>query len=75
MAEASPKNPALQPRPSFGIVVPFYNEANYLPRTLESLLQQTRLPDQVVLVDNASRTKALGLRGSGVSKRRCPPRC
>ncbi len=36
------------------MVIPFYNEARFLPRTLESLLQQTRLPEQVVLVDNAS---------------------
>ena len=40
--------------PSFGVVIPFYNEARFLPRTLESLLRQTRLPEQVVLVDNAS---------------------
>ena len=40
--------------PSFGVVLPFYNEALYLPQTLDSLARQTRLPEQIVLVDNGS---------------------
>lgn len=36
------------------VVIPYYNEAAYLPRTLRSFLAQTRLPDQLILVDNGS---------------------
>jgi glycosyltransferase involved in cell wall biosynthesis len=36
------------------LVIPYYNEAAFLPRTLRSFLAQTRLPDQIILVDNGS---------------------
>lgn len=35
-------------------IVPFRNEARYLPRFLASLERQTRLPDRIVLVDDGS---------------------
>ena len=38
----------------FTVVLPFYNEADFLGPTLESLRAQTRKPDRMVLVDNAS---------------------
>ncbi len=50
-AQATPLRPE---GPSFGVVVPFYNEERFLPRTLDSLLRQTRWPQRVLLVDNAS---------------------
>jgi glycosyltransferase involved in cell wall biosynthesis len=36
------------------VVIPYYNEADYLPRTLSSLLAQTLPPERMVLVDNGS---------------------
>lgn len=42
------------PRPKLSIVIPYYNERDYLPDTLRAVLAQTRAPDQLVVVDNAS---------------------
>lgn len=39
---------------TFTVVLPFYNEERFLGATLESLAAQTRAPDRMVLVDNAS---------------------
>lgn len=39
---------------SLAIVVPCYGHAEYLPDALESILAQTRRPDEVVLVDDRS---------------------
>ncbi len=36
------------------VVLPYFNEADFLPRTLSSLLQQSRPPDRLILVDNGS---------------------
>jgi glycosyltransferase involved in cell wall biosynthesis len=41
-------------RSSICVVIPYYNEAGYLPQTLRCFLSQTRLPDQLVLIDNGS---------------------
>lgn len=39
---------------SLSVVVPYYNEAGYLPATLSSLIAQTLRPFSLVLVDNGS---------------------
>ncbi len=39
---------------TFTVVIPYYNEAGFLPQTLRTFLAQTRLPDQLILVDNGS---------------------
>jgi glycosyltransferase involved in cell wall biosynthesis len=39
---------------SFAVLIPYYNESAYIAETLRSLLRQSRVPDQVILVDNAS---------------------
>ncbi len=36
------------------VVVPYLNRADYLPRTLESILKQTFRPFELILVDNGS---------------------
>jgi glycosyltransferase involved in cell wall biosynthesis len=36
------------------VLVPFYNEKDYLPDMLESILKQTRKPDKILLIDNVS---------------------
>lgn len=41
------------------IVIPVYNRASLLPRTLESIERQTMRPDSVVLVDNNSTDSSL----------------
>jgi glycosyltransferase involved in cell wall biosynthesis len=38
----------------FAVVLPYFNEAEFLERTLESWLDQTRKPDRLILVDNGS---------------------
>ena len=38
----------------WSVVLPYFNEANFLPATLESLLAQELRPLQLILVDNAS---------------------
>jgi glycosyltransferase involved in cell wall biosynthesis len=39
---------------SFSVVLPFFNEAEFLPRTLSCWLSQTRAPEEIILVDNGS---------------------
>lgn len=39
---------------TMSVVICAYNEQNWILRTLESLLQQARRPDTIVVVDNAS---------------------
>ncbi len=41
-------------RPFVSVIVCAHNEAQYLPACLHSLLAQTRPPDEVLVVDNAS---------------------
>jgi biofilm PGA synthesis N-glycosyltransferase PgaC len=36
------------------VIVPFRNEAGYLPRLLSSIERQTRLPDRLILIDDGS---------------------
>lgn len=47
--------------PSFSVILPFYDEASFLPATLRSWLGQRRLPDEFVLVDNGSSDGSLGV--------------
>lgn len=42
-------------KPRISVVIPAYNEANFLPRCLDSLQQQTNAPMyEIIVVDNAS---------------------
>jgi GT2 family glycosyltransferase len=52
----------------FGAIVCAYNEERTLPAGLHSLFAQTRLPDEVIVVNNAStdRTRAVAERIPGV---------
>lgn len=46
-------NGKLQPG-TLSVVLPYYNEAQFLPDTITSLLSQSHKPDQIILVDNGS---------------------
>lgn len=39
---------------NISVVVPIYNSASYVSRTLDSVLQQTELPSEIVIVDDES---------------------
>ncbi|HEY7447063.1 MAG TPA: glycosyltransferase family 2 protein [Vicinamibacterales bacterium] len=61
--------PARQPVPlKYSVIVCAYNEEAYLPACLHSLLAQTRRPDEIIVVNNASsdRTRAVATRIPGV---------
>jgi glycosyltransferase involved in cell wall biosynthesis len=53
---ASRPRVSLPPEPpkSITLVVPCYGHATYLPEMLQSIISQTRLPDEVVFVDDYS---------------------
>lgn len=40
--------------PEFSVVLPYFNEADYLPQTLSCWIAQKRPPAEMILVDNAS---------------------
>ena len=42
---------------NIGIVIPAYNEAESIGTTLHSLLNQTYLPSQIIVVDDGSTDK------------------
>lgn len=50
------------------IVIPAYNEAEFIGKTLQSLVEQTKLPDQIVVVNDQS-TDSTPAIVSGFSKR------
>lgn len=50
----SASNPRSTPQLTLTVLLPFYNERDYLPATLGCLMGQTRRPDEVILVDNGS---------------------
>ena len=43
-----------EPRMTISAIVCAYNEADYLPACLHALLAQTRQPDEIIVIDNAS---------------------
>lgn len=45
----------------FTVIIPFYNEEAFLERTLRSWAEQERLPDRIILVDNASKDKSVSI--------------
>jgi glycosyltransferase involved in cell wall biosynthesis len=41
-------------RPSLAVTLPVYNDAAVLPRALDALVRQSRLPDQLIVMDDGS---------------------
>lgn len=50
------------------IVLPNYNHAHYLPQSLDSILSQTVLPHEVILIDDASHDSSLQVMQEYVNK-------
>lgn len=50
-----------QEKPTVSIIVPVYNEAGTLERTLDSIVAQTYKPDMVVIVDDGSTDNSLDI--------------
>ena len=46
---------------TLSIVIPAYNEENYLRACLDSIAAQTVMPDKVIVVDNNSTDKTVAL--------------
>lgn len=43
----------------FSIIIPSYNQQEFLPDALDSALEQTRLPDEIIIVDDGSTDDSL----------------
>ena len=37
------------------VIIPTYNSANFIEKTLESLISQTVLPEEIIIVDDGSK--------------------
>lgn len=53
---------------SISIVIPLFNKQGYIEETLTSLARQTRLPDQVIVVDDASTDASAARAAAGLSR-------
>lgn len=62
VSSAAPKAP-----PTIGVVIPFHGDDRWFPETLASVMAQSRLPDEIVVVDDGSPD------GTNASLRDLPP--
>lgn len=46
---------------SISVIIPTYNRAHLLPRALDSILNQTRVPEEVIVVDDGSNDDSAAL--------------
>ncbi len=40
---------------SLTVIIPNYNKANYLQKCVQSILEQTRIPDEIIIIDDCSK--------------------
>lgn len=43
------------------VIIPAYNEEKYIAKTLESLMKQSVIPDEIIVVDNNSKDKTASI--------------
>lgn len=60
---------------TLSIVIPVYNEEDYLKACLDSIVSQTELPDEVIVVDNNSKDKSSAVARSFKFVRILPEAC
>ena len=58
-----------QPRPFFSIIIPTYNRAGFIIKTLESVFNQSYKNYEIIVVDNCSTDKTLELLQPFVQKK------
>jgi len=49
----------LFPEPKVSVIVPLYNHAQYLPKTIDSILEQTEPVDEIIILNDASTDDSL----------------
>jgi len=49
-----PEQAKQHPKEAIAAIMPLYNKRNYVLEAIESILRQTRLPDEIVIVDDGS---------------------
>jgi glycosyltransferase involved in cell wall biosynthesis len=59
LREADRPTVAATSSPTISIVVPNYNHAQYLPRCLKALVEQSVLPLEVIIIDDASKDNSV----------------
>jgi glycosyltransferase involved in cell wall biosynthesis len=57
---------------SIGVLIPVYNYARFLPDTLNSILLQSRRPDQIVVVDDGSTDQSAEIAAAWGKTNRAP---
>jgi glycosyltransferase involved in cell wall biosynthesis len=62
--------PIIPPSPQVTLVVPNYNHARYLQESLGSIAAQTRAPDRVLIVDDASTDDSVSIISRFIAERR-----
>ena len=55
------------PLKTLSVVIPLYNHERYIKRSIESLLSQTSMPNEIVVVDDGSTDSSLGLAREALS--------
>ncbi len=66
----APTAPAAAATPQVSVVIPFYNLADYLPRTLESLRAQTFRAFETIVIDDGSTDAAAAALLTDIERRR-----
>lgn len=62
-------------RVSIAVVIPLYNKGGALERTLDSIASQSRLPDEIVIVDDGSTDDSLAIANAYVARMTGTIRC
>lgn len=66
--------PTLPPEsaPTIAVVIPCYNHEQYVGHAIRSVLAQTRLPDEIIIIDDGSRDGSVGAIRQALNGTRVP---